>query len=198
MALAVWAGNCAFITRWLGAVNYGGPVVDAALTLNLIMHMWVMPNHAVLSANLIVRPQALARLVEGAVNLGLSIVLGRYWGLKGVLLATFITGMLTTVWFLPYLTSRTFESPFLKFFWKDSAPILLLFALLVPIALLGRYWATTLMGFGGAFVGAAFTGVTGLVLMWVFVCDESLRARLPLRALFEQKVLAPVRVWVGI
>jgi len=197
-ALAVWAANCAFVTQWVGAANYGGSVVDTILALNLIMHMWVMPNRAVLSANLVVRPQTLARLVEGGVNLGLSIWFGYHWGLQGVLVATFISGCLTTVWYLPYLTSQQFQCSFLKVIWKDSAPILLLFVLLVPVAILGRYLAVNVMGFLGAFVGLAFTGAAGMALMWVVVCDASLRARLPLRKLLAEKILGPLRAWVKI
>ncbi|MCG3148769.1 MAG: hypothetical protein PCFJNLEI_02216 [Verrucomicrobiae bacterium] len=194
-ALSVWTANCAFVTRWVGAQNYGGLVVDTILGLNLIMHMWVMPNRAVLSANLVVRPQTLARLVEGGVNLGLSIWLGSYWGLRGVLVATFISGILTTVWYLPYLTAQQFQCSFQKVFWKDSAPILLLVICLVPVAILGRYLATQLMGYTGAFVGMAVTGAAGLALMWAVVCDASLRARLPVRKLVAEKILLPLRAW---
>jgi O-antigen/teichoic acid export membrane protein len=196
-SMAVWAVNCAFITRWIGAVNYGGSAVDLALALNLILHMWIMPNRAVLSANLVVKPQTLARLAEGALNLGLSLLLGKIWGLFGVLLATAISGLLTSMWVLPWLTARMFHRPFMQFIRDDAAPMLLLFTLLMPVALLGRYFAASLMGYGGTFVGFVFTGGVGAALLWWVIFDESLRARFPLRRLYEEKVLAPVRAWTG-
>jgi O-antigen/teichoic acid export membrane protein len=161
------------------------------------LHMWVMPNRAVLSANLVVKPQTLARLCEGALNLGLSLLLGKLWGLFGVLVATAISGLLSSMWLLPWLTARMFHRPFLQFIRDDAAPMLLLFTLLIPVALLGRYLATSLMGFGGALAGFVFTGGAGVALLWWVIFDESLRARFPWRKLYEQKVLAPVRAWTG-
>ena len=191
--LAVWAGNCAFVNRWVGAVNYGGPALDFVLVLNLIMHMWIMPSNAVLSANLELRPQTLARLVEIALNLGLAILGGLWFGLVGVLLATFLAGLLTSMWYLPYLTARMFHRPFWQFVWEDAAPIAKFATLLCPVALLARVLAQALTGYAGAFVGGALTGAVGLVLLWFFICDEALRARYSPRLLYEQKLVPGFR-----
>jgi hypothetical protein len=88
-----------------------------------------------------------------------------------------------------------FKRPLLRFLWEDGAPILLLLVLLAPVAVLGRYFARSMMGFGGAFLGGALTGVIGLALLWFVVCDESLRARFHWRTWYEQKLLAPLRAW---
>jgi O-antigen/teichoic acid export membrane protein len=197
MAMAVWAGNAAFVTRWTGAVNYGGLAVDVALALNLILHMWVMPNRAILSANLAVRPQTLARLFEGALNLALSIFFGKLWGLFGILVATFVTGLFSSMWILPYLTARMFGRPFLKFLWDDAMPILVLFVLLSPVAYLARYFATNVAGYFGAFIGGTLTTLAGIGLLWWVVFDESLRARFPLRALAEHRFVTSMRAWIG-
>ena len=191
--LAVWAGNCAFVNRWVGGVNYGGLTLDLVLALNLIMHMWVMPNRAVLSANLELRSQCLARLLEGALSLSLAIMLGRWLGMVGVLLATFIAGLLCSVWYLPYLTARMFNRPFLKFLWEDAAPIAQLLMFLCPVALLARVLAQSITGYAGAFIGSALTCSAGLVLLWFVVCDEALRAQYSPRWLYEQQLVPRFR-----
>jgi len=196
-SLAVWAGNCAFVNRWVGAANYGGLTLDLVVALNLIMHMWVMPSRAVLSANLELRPQCLARLFEGALNLGLSIVFGLWLGVVGVMLATLLAGLLCSMWYLPYLTARMFNRPFLKFIWEDVAPIAQLLMLLCPLALLARVLAQSLTGYAGAFVGCALTGGAGLVLLWFIVCDEALRAQYSPRWIYEQKLVPRFRSLVA-
>ncbi len=191
--MAVWAGNCAFVSRWVGTVNYGGLTVDLVLALNLILHMWVLPSRAVLSANLELRQQTLTRLLEGALNLGLSVLFGMWFGLIGVLVATLLAGLLSSMWYLPYLTARMFKRPFLKFVWEDAAPIVQLLVLLFPVALLARVLAQGLTGYVGAFVGGTLTGGVGVVLLWFVVCDESLRARYSPRWLYEQKIVPGFR-----
>ena len=167
------------------------------MALNLIMHMWVMPSRAVLSANLALRPQCLARLFEGALNLGLSIMFGRWLGVVGVMLATLLAGLLCSMWYLPYLTARMFHRPFLKFIWEDAAPIAQLLILLGPMALLARMLAQSLTGYAGAFVGGGLTMSLGLVLLWFIVCDEALRTQYSPRWLYEEKLVPCFRSLVA-
>jgi hypothetical protein len=70
-AASMWAGNGSFVARWVGAGNYGGVWLDLALAFNVILNYWVLPNRAILSANLSVRSQTLSRIVEGTLNLPL-------------------------------------------------------------------------------------------------------------------------------
>jgi O-antigen/teichoic acid export membrane protein len=36
VAASLWAGNGNFVSWWVGSVNYGGPLLDVALALNLL------------------------------------------------------------------------------------------------------------------------------------------------------------------
>lgn len=45
-------------------------------------------------------------ILTAAINLALSIILGTYWGLFGILLATAIARLLTNVWYSPYALFR--------------------------------------------------------------------------------------------
>ena len=193
-AACMWAGNGSFVTRWVGGANYGGTALDVALAVNLVVFVWILPNRAVLSANLAVRPQVLVRLLEGIVSLGLAILLGKMYGLIGIVVATGLASLATSIWLLPLLTARMFERPFMRFLWDDASRVLALLVCLVPVALVARYVAVDISGYVGALIGAATAGTFGVVLLWFLVLDEPLRlhARQAL-AQFKRKVLVNVR-----
>ena len=180
--LSVWSGNACFVTRWVGGVNYAGKWVDLAIAFAVITGLWVMPNRVILSANLAVRAQCLVRMLEGALNLGLSIYLAKAYGLFGVMVATVIASLVTSVWMLPFLTARMFHRPFIRFVWDDAARVLVLILFLFPIAWFARNFALNVSGYLGAVAGAAPTCLAGLILVWFVLLDKSLRARLPIRA----------------
>lgn len=185
-ALSVWSGNGNFVSAWVGPVNYAGSLVDFAFVGVMITSLWVMPNRVVLSANLAVRGQCLVRLLEGALNLGLSIWFGKMFGVAGILIATVLASLLTSMWLLPLFTARMFGRPFWNFLWNDAARVLVLFALLFPVALMARGIAGDVSGFLGAAMGATVTGFVGLVLVWFVLLDKSVRARVPMRSLYEK------------
>ncbi len=71
-------------------MNYAGKYVDLALAISMIVHLWVLPNRVILSANLCVREPCLIRFCEGGLNLVLSLWLGKRFGVVGVITATVI------------------------------------------------------------------------------------------------------------
>jgi O-antigen/teichoic acid export membrane protein len=174
-AFSFWAGNEPFVTRWVGAQNFGGSMLSMALALNLIVNSWVLPNRAVLSSALVVRPQALSRIVEAVINLGLSVLLGYYIGLIGIVLATAIASILTSTWYLPLLTARLFGRSWFKFAREDALPILAVGACLVPIAWLTQVFGKHIGGFLGAGVGGGLTALAGFGLLWLIALDDALR-----------------------
>jgi hypothetical protein len=111
------------------------------------------------------------------VNLGLSIFLGRIYGVIGVVLATGITCMATSMWILPMLTARMFERPFVRFVMDDAARIVVMWVCLVPVFFASRALALHVAGFSGALAGGAITGACGAVLLWFLILDARLRLR---------------------
>jgi O-antigen/teichoic acid export membrane protein len=196
-AFSVWSGNKSFVARWVGEVNYAGRFVDLALALSLITGLWSMPNRAILSANLAVRAQCIVRLIEGALNLGLSIILGKKYGLAGIVGATVIASLVTSMWLLPLFTARMFNRPFIRFIWDDAARVFLLMLCLFPIALAARGVSTDLTGYLGAVIGAALTGACGLGLIWFLMLDRSIRSRFPIRQMYEKLIARTVRALTG-
>lgn len=178
VALSLWAGNGIFVPWWVGSQNYGGAWLDLALALNLIVHAWVLPNRATLTAGLIARPQVISRILEGFLNLALSIVLGLYFGLLGIIVATSLAGVLISMWYLPLLTAKMFNRNFLRFLWGGTDRIILVGLLLGPLAWWARSLGAGLGGISGAFLAIGATAAIGLVLLWKIAFDSDLRGRM--------------------
>jgi O-antigen/teichoic acid export membrane protein len=195
--LTLAAMNACFLSRWVGSQYYGGLSLDMALALNLVVHLWVLPNRALLWASLDVRAPVISRLIEGALNLILSVLLARHFGLFGVAIATALAGLLTTCWYLPLLTARLLRRNYLRFMWEDAAPLLLVASLMLPIAWWARSLGLQVGGFVGAALAGAITASAGGLLLYLLACDRFLRQRV--RSAFVQAwtmvrgVLSPAR-----
>jgi len=180
-AFGVWAGNGSFVIRWVGPINYGGPMVDLALALTIITGLWNMPNRVILSANLAVRGQCIVRLIEGAFSLWLSVWFGKRFGLAGIPMGSVVACVLTSMWLLTWLTARMFGRSFWRFLWDEAAPVFLLMARLFPVTLAARRLAMAISGYAGGAVGGVLTCAIGLPMLWFVILDKDARARLPLR-----------------
>ncbi len=185
-AFSVWAGNGCFVPQWVGSINYAGKYVDLALAFSIIIHLWVLPNRVILSANLWVRQPCWVRIIEGFLNLGLAIWLGKLFGVIGIVSATVMASALTSLWLLPLFTARMFGRPFWKFLWDDAAPVVALITFIFPIAIVARSVATNISGFFGAALGALLTGLCGFGLLWGLIFNDAMRARFSIRSFLEQ------------
>ncbi len=177
LGYSIWAGNESFIKTWVGPANYGGMALDTVLIMNFVVGFWVRPNRAVLSASLIVRPQSLSQILEGGLNLLLSILLARPFGVVGIVIADGIASIMVSCWYMPYLTAKLFGISFARFVWDDISRILLLGLCLAPIAYWARLMANSVSGYGGAFLGASITGCAGLLMLWFVVFTSGVRGR---------------------
>ncbi len=177
VGLSLWAGNGIFVPWWVGSQNYGGGWLDLALALNLIVHAWVLPNRAALSAGLKVRPMVINRLIEGLLNLVGAIILGIHFGLIGIVISTSISGIITTFWYLPRLTARMFNRRFIRFLFDDAVYALIASLLLAPMAWLARSLGVRFGGISGASLAMVCTGTIGLVFFWFIAFDHTLRGR---------------------
>jgi O-antigen/teichoic acid export membrane protein len=175
-ASAIWAANEAFVGAWVGPEHYGGALLDALLGVNCVVALSILPSRAVLAAHLTVRPQTLARLIEGGLNLALTVWLTSRLGLVGAVLSTSLAALATSFWYLPRLTLRTLgpESCWVREICRKIAVFTLL---LLPAAWLGRSWAASTGGFAGAAAGALFTVACGLSLLWATLLDAWVKSR---------------------
>jgi O-antigen/teichoic acid export membrane protein len=179
-AAAIWVGNGAFVTRWVGPQNYGGWALDLACAFNLLANCWVLPNRAALSAGLFKVPQhALSRIGQAFVCLPLAILLGWQFGLVGIVLATALSELFISCWYLPLLTAQMFRQSFYRFLRQDIQPVLACGLLLIPVAWGGRQLCDMIGGgYFGATVAGAATFCLGCLILWLVSLSAELRARL--------------------
>ena len=176
-ALAIWAGNRAFVTAWVGEQYYGGWMLDAALAAALLPNAWVLPKRALLSAAKVVRPQALSRLSEGLLNLLLSILLGRWFGLVGIVASTSLAALASSCWYLQRLTRGVLGGSTANGPSFSIRRAYVLAALLLAITCLARWLAGEVGGYLGAGLAMAITGLSVLVSAWSAIRDDDLRTQ---------------------
>lgn len=87
--------NKHFIQFWVGDGFYLGDSINLLLTMNFILQFAILPNRALLASTMYkLGPQNSVRILEGLLNLGLSIVLAHYMGVFGVILASIVATVL--------------------------------------------------------------------------------------------------------
>ena len=189
-AAAIWAGNEAFINAWVGQHLYGGELLSAAFAINLVVNSWMQPHISLLNAAMIARPQTIIRLIEASVNLALSFWLGSQFGITGIILATGIAGMFTSLFLLPYQIARLLNKPYRTTITEELGLVVRL-TLLIPIAILMKIIANHFGGFVGAIIGATLTCFLGLIVLWWVVFDNDIRDRIwSLLRQVKQKLIA--------
>jgi O-antigen/teichoic acid export membrane protein len=176
-ASGIWAANEAFVGAWVGSRHYGGALLDALLGINLVLALAILPSRAVLAAHLTVRPQTVARLAEGGLNLALAVWLTLQFGLVGTALSTSLAALATSFWYLPRLV-LTVLGLGARWILEAGAEIAVFAIFLLPAAWLGRTWATSIGGYEGALAGSSLAVVCGLTLQWVMLVDPPVKSKL--------------------
>ena len=176
-ALSLWSGNAAFVTRWVGAENYGGMALDALMMLNLVLFCWVMPNRMALIVALRARPQSLTRVAEGLLNLCLSVLLALRYGLVGIVAATAIASALTSCWQLPRLAANYFGRGAREVLRETALPLALPLLVLAALAVGMRFFVAARGGYMSALASVFMVSACGLTLLWRFTFDAKMQAR---------------------
>lgn len=101
----VWIGSLAFaetvVNIWTGPSAYAGDLVVFSLGGYGFLLSLVCVHAALLSSINMVRNLPLVSWSEAGLNLALSLVLVRYFGVGGVALGTFIASLCTVSWLIP-------------------------------------------------------------------------------------------------
>lgn len=103
--------NSYFVDLWVGIDLYSGDKITFWLSINFMLQFLLFPDRILLASSLYrVKTQALIRITEGTVNLGLSIYLGTILGITGVLLGSIISTVLFSNIYYKYLSNKYFKS----------------------------------------------------------------------------------------
>lgn len=95
-----------FIVIWAGSDYVLDSVVTLAIISNYYIYGTLNPVCAYRDATGIFRQAKNISLVMALTNIALSIILGKVWGIFGILIATTISKLLTNYWYQPYILYR--------------------------------------------------------------------------------------------
>jgi O-antigen/teichoic acid export membrane protein len=181
-----------FVQIWAGGRFVLGLPISIAIAINFFVAgymntLWVFRSTLGLFKQGKFRPILVAIL-----NIVLSIVLGRLWGVFGVLFATFLSRAAISLWYDPLILHRYgFEVSCEPFFARYFRRVLLLTAVLIAMLTIRHVVlssATTVLRF------AVMTMVTAIVpnaIFWLAYrrCEEYAY----FRSIVKDRVIAPVR-----
>jgi hypothetical protein len=128
--------NYWFLKLWVGEEFFAG-VTTLLLTLVLmIRHNIIHVSSLFLFGGGIVKGISFVAIIEAAINITLTIILGKAFGVNGIILASILAGIVTTSWYIPYKISKYLQMNFKEYLLR---PILLPF---ITINLFGvlMYW----------------------------------------------------------
>lgn len=114
-----------FINLWIGEGFFAGQnFVFLIAYLYLIQLTFIHVSSMCLNGAGIAKQLSLMSIVEAALNLTISIFLAKQMGLKGVLIGTIAAGIMTSFWYVPYLTSKFMKISIKEYLISLLKPIL--------------------------------------------------------------------------
>jgi hypothetical protein len=111
--VGIWVGGRAVLDAWAGSAIVPDAATMAAMGALLAVQCSLLPADSVLVGVMRHRGYAAVSVVEGLINLTLSIWWVTLLGAFGVILATLVARMSTNWWFLGYKASRILSLPLL-------------------------------------------------------------------------------------
>ncbi|QEM10522.1 oligosaccharide flippase family protein [Mucilaginibacter rubeus] len=115
-----------FIKLWVGNEYYAGMSFTASVAyLYLIQLTFIHVTSVCLNGVGVARSISVMALIEAAINLSLSIFLVKEYGLNGVIIGTIVGGILTSFWYIPYLSVKYLGGTALSYLKTLLKPILL-------------------------------------------------------------------------
>ena len=124
-----------FIKLWIGDEYILSTIVVSAIVLNFYIQNIINPVWVYRETMGLFNRVKYLMLIAAVANILLSIFLGLLWGLAGIILATGLARILTTVWYEPMLLYRLKFSKPVKFYWMKQAKYFLLTAITFVVSL---------------------------------------------------------------
>ncbi len=132
--------NDFFVKIWVGSELYAGQTVSFFIALNFIVQFVLLPNRVILATTMHrLSWQNSLRVVEGILNLTLSIVLGKILGISGVIIGSIFSSLIISNVVFNFFCDELFKVNGLK---TNSRLYLnyLLVAFIIPVYLITSYW----------------------------------------------------------
>lgn len=113
-----------FVKLWVGGEYYAGQSFTASVAyLYLIQLTFIHVTSVCLNGFGIAKSISVMALIEAAINLTLSIFFVKKYGINGVILGTIVGGLLTSFWYIPYLSVKYFGGTVFSYITSLLKPI---------------------------------------------------------------------------
>lgn len=123
-----------FIYIWIGEKYLLSQLILIAIVINFYTQGILNPVWVFRDTTGLFNDVRLCSVLTCVLNLGLSIVLGKFYGIFGIIIATSISRLLTNFWYHPYkLFKNIFKIPSKKYFLKQVYQIFVIIVLIVMI-----------------------------------------------------------------
>lgn len=107
--------NQDFVRLWVGEKMYGGYELNLVFALTLFTTVVFHTFSIILSSGLNLKAVTISRAIEAILNIIISLVLVKEYGLIGVAFGTLIASLLTSFWIVPIFTCKYIDISFINF-----------------------------------------------------------------------------------
>lgn len=165
-----------FIQIWIGS-EY---LLDMRIVMMLVTDMYILtmarPYEAFRIANRLFLKGKYRPIVMTAINLVLAIILGRRYGIFGVLLATVIARVVTHVWYDPWLIYKdVFKMPFIKYLYTKAKYLVFVFLNCILIYYLSGFIKSGSIYFDFILKTFLVAVLPSVILLLVFYKNKEMR-----------------------
>lgn len=170
-AICFWTLLNKFIYIWLGADFLLKPHVVAIVVFNFYIPGVLSITSMYRDATGMFKQTKFVFLTTAFINLILSIILGRVWGLTGILAATLIARLCTNFWFEPFIIYKHyFKKNAGEFFLNQIVRIIFISIL---VGLYSFVFDFIPLNLGTFLLESVVCGVGSLVAIWMYIrCKE--------------------------
>ena len=119
-----------FISVWLGNTYVFDLPTVLTIALNLYFGCVLQPIWSYREATGLYTKTKYIMLITAGLNIVFSLVMGKWWGIKGILLASIVSRILTYIWYEPYLLFKQyFNRPVRKYYMGLICNVILVLAI---------------------------------------------------------------------
>ena len=176
-----------FIRRWMGPDYLDAYPALLILIFAATFELWQAPSIALIYGTGRHRFYAWSNALEGVLNLGLSLVLVRYYGIMGVAIGTFIPMCFTKLVIQPLWVCRAYQFSYLAYLRQALSTIISCYALIAG-AFICCTWGLKPAYFH-LFSSSIVAGIVYSVACWFLVFDSQERNHL------SSVLLSTARQW---
>jgi O-antigen/teichoic acid export membrane protein len=182
-AWVIFIINPWFIELWVGDVFFAGKTI-LALALVIMLQLTILHVSAVCLYGVgSIKGISIVSLIEAALNLILTLWLGKIFGIKGILIATIAASWLTAMWYVPWSTLKHLKIGLKDYLFK---PLLVPFFIISGLGLSLYFLTVDLfrmipLNWFNFFVATIIIGVLFAAFAWVVFLKKYFLQYVPLR-----------------